>query len=89
MSGPNLTTPLTSIEEGKAWLKALHDADMAFHLEDDPGDIIRGSTGEPLFYGDEAEHVRLRVSELYGFDWVADGFSCPLGYLVHLEGDEA
>jgi hypothetical protein len=82
----DLKTPLTTIDAARAWIKALSDAEMSFHFEDDPETIIKGLSGERLFTDEEVPHVRARVAELYGMDWSAVGHECPIGYLLEVEG---
>lgn len=79
-------TPLKTVEEGKAFIKALHDADMMFHFEDSPETIITGLSGDRLFSDEQARDVRDRVDELYGMDWKSVGHECPIGYALEVMG---
>ncbi len=74
--------PITTLDQGKAWIEALEAADMMFHFEDSPDDITRGNTGLPLFDEEEAKDVRKRVEELYALDWSLVGEECPIGYAL-------
>lgn len=79
----NLKQPITTIDEGKRWIRDLIAAGLLFHFEDDPAEILGGPDWAPLFDPEEAAIVRERVAELYSFDW-AD--SCPIGFaLDHLK----
>lgn len=78
-----LRAPITDLESAKAWLKALEEADLSFHLEDDPSDIILLRSGEPIFDPADVPLIRERVDSLYALDW--GPFECPIGYLLFLE----
>lgn len=83
----NYSTPLTSIEQAKAFIADLMATDKIFHLEDAPSEIVNGF-GVPIFTEEEAANMELRVEELYSFDWEAEGFECPIGYVLHLDSEE-
>lgn len=85
-SGVDFKTPIRDLEQGKAWLKAMKDNHLTFHLEDDPASIVSIPSGERLFTDEQAADLRLRVDELYGMDW--GQYDCPIGYILHLEGHE-
>lgn len=79
----DLSQPLTTIDDGKAWIEALARSGRMFHFEDSPETIVTGLDGKPLFSAHEARHVKARIAELYAFNW---GETCPLGfYLSHCE----
>jgi hypothetical protein len=84
MTKPNLSAALRTIEDGKAFIEALHGADMMFHFEDSPETIIKGRSDEPLFTRTEAKQVRDRVAELYAMDWATVGHECPIGYALEV-----
>lgn len=73
---------IASLDEARAFLDELIAADLCFHLEDDPSDIIRGVNGPLLFNRSEANAMRMRVAELYSFDWKPVGEDCPIGYIL-------
>jgi hypothetical protein len=76
-----VAAPIKDLESAKAWINGLVMHDMDFHLEDDPDEIIRFSTGEALFTPDEVPVVRKRVAALYAQDWTNDE-GCPIGYMM-------
>lgn len=86
LSQVDLKTPLKTVEEGKAFIKALHDADAMFHFEDSPETIITGLSGDRLFSDEQARDVRARVDELYAMDWASVGHECPIGYALEVMG---
>jgi hypothetical protein len=77
---------ITNLDEGKAFIQALHDADMMFHFEDSPSEIVKGLYGGPLFTPPEARLVAKRVAELYAMDWKPAGEECPIGYALTIMG---
>lgn len=77
-----LLAPVTSLDEGKAWIAELTRLDLMFHFEDSPDTIIRGATGAPLFTDPEAAIVAARVAELYELDWGMH--ECPIGYALDI-----
>ena len=80
----NFSTPITTIEEAKAFIENLNAADMLFHFEDSPETIISGKTGVELFTAEECPMVRVRVGELYDLDWSVSGHECPIGYALEV-----
>jgi DNA-binding IclR family transcriptional regulator len=77
-----LRLPIYDLASGKAWLDALNDAGLMFHLEDDPADMIEIETNEPTFFEDDLELLRERVGDLYDLDW--GDLDCPIGYCLTL-----
>jgi hypothetical protein len=75
-----LREPIGGIDAAKAWIDSLIAADMMFHFEDSPDDIIQGLSGERLFSDADADIVSERVGELYALDWGT--FDCPIGYAL-------
>lgn len=73
---------ITDLESAKAWVKALYDAGLGFHFEDNPDDIVN-SQGR-TFRRVDVPLIRDRVGKLYAQDWEPE-FECPIGYLLHLE----
>jgi len=80
----NFSTPINTIEEAKTFIENLHAADMMFHFEDSPENIISGATGGDLFTAEECPMVRARVGELYELDWSVAGHECPIGYALEV-----
>ena len=72
--------PITSLEEGKAYLDRCIEAGLIWHLEDDPSEIINGKEGKPLFTEEEIPLVRARCDELYALPSWGE-HDCPIGYL--------
>lgn len=80
-----LRAPVTDTNSAIAWLDALIAAEMSFHLEDSPEDIIHIRTDEPLFSPEDVPLIRERVGELYGVEWGV--FSCPIGYILAAQAE--
>lgn len=84
---------ITSIEEAKAWLKALHSNNEEYHPEDDAHDIINGRTGQPLCTKEEADKLNALMGQIYAMLTVSrdgDGVITlspfdPCGYLIDLD----
>lgn len=82
-----LFTPITTLDEAKAFVQALVAADLLFHFEDDPFDTVNVKSGARTFTDGEATAVALRQGEMYALDWDAHG--CPIGYSLDLtEGEQ-
>jgi hypothetical protein len=81
----HLNAPITDKESAKSWIRSLVLHDMAFHLEDDPAEIISGATSEMLFTAAERTIVRDRVAKLYGMKWTKREGGCPIGYMMKVE----
>ena len=88
-----LRAPVTDLASGKAWLKALVEANLTFHLEDDPGEIVYIQTGEPIFDPADVPIIRERVASLYALEWGPrpglGKWYCPIGYMASVEPFEA
>jgi hypothetical protein len=73
-----LSVPVRSHAQARAFLKKLVDADLDFHLEDDPSNIIVHATDAPLFTEAEIPEVRARVAEVFThyrgdpFEWLIE-----------------
>jgi hypothetical protein len=78
-----LRAAVVDLDTGKAWLRALIDADLSFHLEDSADTIVAFKTDEPIFTPENAELVQERVAELYELDWGV--FDCPIGFMLAYE----
>ena len=72
--------PLRTADEARKWIKALHDADLMFHFDDDPAEIISIETDQRIFHDDDLVLIRARVAELFDFDF------CPFEYTLALMG---
>lgn len=68
--------PIKTKNEAIQFITDLHKNDLTFHFDDDPADIIRVKTGEPLFTETECELMRARVNEL--FTYLSDPFEILL-----------
>lgn len=55
----------TSFKNMRQWFKSLAAADLLFHPEDRPEDIIRIATGEQLFSTREAEELQIILGRLF------------------------
>lgn len=89
----SFATPITDIAAGAEFIRSLVDANLMFHLEDQPADIIDTTTGEYLFSAAEAALLCKRVAELYSFNWSIYNAECPIGYYFDycraIDADEA
>lgn len=80
----SLRAPITDMASATAWLDALVAADLTFHLEDDPAEIVNCRTDEPTFLKADHGLLRERVGQLYAIsDWGV--WNCPIGYLLAAE----
>jgi len=78
-----LTTKITNLAEGKAYIKWLCESGNSYHLEDDAADIgnfIEAGIFVPTFNPDDAAEYNARAEELYGLDW--GEHDCPIGYML-------
>ena len=73
----SFATPIKTIQEAAAFIKALADTNLMFHFEDQPAEI------KYLFSAAEAVLLRRRVAELYSFDWSVYHTECPIGYYLN------
>lgn len=82
----NITAPLTTIDEAKAFIENLHADGKMFHFEDSPDQIGNRVNGEwvDLWTPEECEQVSERVAELYSMDWSTVGHECPIGYALEV-----
>lgn len=86
MSTPSyMLRSISTIADAEAFIRALHDDDAMFHLEDDPADILCGYGGGDLFSITEVDAIRERQDEMYQLE----GFD-PCGFALSLvEGGES
>ncbi len=82
---PAIAAEIHDMESARLWIAGMRDAQLFFHLEDDPSEIVSVIGGDPVFSADEVPVLNDRVSALYGFDWVS--FECPIGYFLHIDAD--
>lgn len=75
----NYTDPITNEAEAQGFLFQLHQAGDLFHPDDNPADIIRTATGEPVFTATEAEHIAERMEEV--FEHLADPYEYALSLI--------
>lgn len=84
----DFVTPLKAIEQAKAWIEALHAADLLFHFEDSPETIHYYAPGYVdhgrTFTDAQCKLLRKRVAELYDLDWSPAGHECPIGYALEV-----
>jgi len=78
-----LPNSISTIEEAKAFLKALYDNGESFHPDDDPADIIMDRTGTPLFSPSEATLVSERMAEVW--EQFNKAGQCPSGFILRLD----
>lgn len=88
MNTPDMTIPKTR-EDAMQWMRAMHDAGLLFHPEDDPylvGNMIRGEW-VPLFTPDVAD----RVADIMATIWnIADFDPCEYAHeLSGIDGPES
>lgn len=74
--------PIATVAAGAAFLDRLIADGLAFHIEDDPADILTPSGERRLFRDDEVAELRKRQDDLYSLDWRSAGHTCPAGYLL-------
>lgn len=78
---------ITTLDEGKAWIRDLIALDLMFHFDDDPETIVEIKKDDRTFSDAEAASIRLRLDELYGLDFEGAG-GCPIGYALILQEGE-
>lgn len=84
-----LHAPVTDLASAKAWIAALHAADLSFHFEDSPETVINLRSTEPdprVFHDADCPLLRERVAALYEQEWGV--FNCPIGYSLALLAEE-
>lgn len=59
------TTPIKTEADAQGFFFQLHQLGQLFHPEDNPSEVVNGSTGEWLFTDDQAQHLRHRLDEVY------------------------
>ena len=52
-------------ESPKQWIQAMWDANLLFHFDDDPGDLINFSTNKQLFSDSEVHILRLYIDLMW------------------------
>ena len=62
---PLLHRPIRSQADAEAYLRELMSSGHSYHLEDDASDIVRTSTGEPLFTAEQARLANQRAKEVF------------------------
>lgn len=80
-----LRTKITTVDEGKAYIKWLCESGNSYHLEDDASDIGNfNSAGEfiPCHSEEDATEFNARAEELYELDWAE--YDCPIGYMLEV-----
>lgn len=76
---------IADLESAKQWLRDLVALDLAFHLEDDPAEVVNGRLGAPTFAEEEVEPLRERQAELYALTWSEEDGGCPIGFMMECE----
>ena len=56
--------PLRTADEARAFVRALHDADMSFHCDDSAEDLVNLQTGESVFLPEDWPLVEARRREM-------------------------
>lgn len=80
-----LKAPVTTLNEAYDWIRGLVEADLLFHFDDGPENIIMHATGAPLFSDADAAIVAERLEQIYdvGAPWWGQEL-CPIGVaLMH------
>lgn len=82
----DFSKPITSLDEGKAFIEALHASGNLFHFEDSPEDCGNTIDGVwvPSWTPEEAAMLSDRRDELYDLDWAPAGHECPIGYALEV-----
>jgi hypothetical protein len=85
-----LPEAITTVEEAKAFLKALHDNGEDYHPEDSPETVYNMYTGQRLFTDEEAPKVKALIHQIYNLPGNAGKYPDlefdPCGYLLELDG---
>jgi hypothetical protein len=72
---PLLHRPIRSQADAEAYLRELMSSGHSYHLEDDASDIVRTSTGEPLFTAEQARLANQRAEEVFAHFTRGDPFA--------------
>jgi hypothetical protein len=75
---PQFTTPITTLEEARAFLTYLHEQGMTYHPEDSAGDCIAH-----LVTPEEAQAIDDRMDEVHQQNWPDD--QCPCSHILALD----
>lgn len=59
-----LSKPITTLNEAKAWIRALVDEGLLFHFEDSPYDVVDATTNERTFSDEEAMVLACQLDAL-------------------------
>jgi hypothetical protein len=76
-----LHRPIRSQADAEAYLRELMRSGHSYHLEDDASDIVRTSTGEPLFTAEQARLANQRAEEVFTHFTRGDPFEYMLDLL--------
>jgi hypothetical protein len=75
---PQFTTPITTLEEARAFLTYLHTEGLSYHPEDEASDCI-----SRLVTAEEAQAISQRMDECYQQEWPKD--ECPCSHILNLD----
>jgi len=78
---PLLHRAIRSQADAEAYLRELVRSGHSYHLEDDASDIVRTSTGEPLFTAEQARLANQRADEVFTHFTRGDPFEYMLDLL--------
>lgn len=82
------TTEITTVDQGKEYIRHLVDKGLSYHLEDDPTDIVWGNAVKrPM--PQQLRDMRDRADELYHLGDVWEAHGCPIGYMMDYEAMKA
>ncbi len=77
--------PIATLADARAYLQALIDADLSYHLEDSPETVENIHRAGCIF--EEPAVIRARARELYALPRSIWGeHDCPIGFMMMLEG---
>ena len=84
MSLPSyMTRTIVTIADAKAFIRALNDDDLFFHMEDDPTDIVYSDGSGRVFTDDECVAILQRQEEI----WALTDDPCQLAADALEEGE--
>lgn len=81
------TTEIRTVSDGMAYIRHLVDNGLAYHLEDDPTDILWTTLKRPM--PQQLRDMRDRADELYRLGDVWEAHGCPIGYMMDYEATKA
>jgi hypothetical protein len=75
-----LSTPLTTPEDARTWLRALEEHGYAVHPDTRGADIVSGDTGAPTYTPEQAAMYDARMTEVFAL--LPDPYSVTLDLMT-------